>query len=350
MISITIPVTSFAEQQSAIKEDFHEGFIEWILHCNMGRTHASTVRVIDYDMNQDSEKVERFDIVVWTDNEDRLENYPVTETGNNTGIFDTIVFFTHDVESPGHRLTGLPNGTAYAKYVDHTLPNSDNADMIGISVVLELPASGWRDGNMWKITYDPCLIDYSAKNKDSLDWFSIFYPAPLKQIESGLSLHEIKCKNHLELIQRQGGSPACVKSETKAKLIERGWIQEESRCHGCDSVNNSDAIKHYANTTASCNNSAGQPDGECFLNAFKKCESARIKQMIITTEGDPIFSYATIMSENPCSIHFEVDTSQDKYRGIDAKGIMYITCTDMYLEKHAITFQCNDEQYNIRLK
>ncbi len=227
IFSMMIPVTtSFAEQPSTTKEDFHEGSIEWILHCNMGRIHTSTVRVIDYDMNQDSEKVERFDIVVWTDNEDRLKNYPVTETGNNTGIFDTIVFFTHDVESPGRRLIAFPNGTAYAKYVDHTLPNSDNSDMIDIYVVSELPASGWGDGNMWKITYDPCLIDYSAKNKDGLDWFSIFYPAPLKQIESGLSLHEIKCKNHLELIQRQDGSPACVKPETKIKLIERGWASK----------------------------------------------------------------------------------------------------------------------------
>lgn len=48
--------------------------------------------------------------------------------------------------------------------------------------------------------------------------------SPLKQLKNGILLQDIKCKEDLILtIKISDGSPACVKSETKAKLIERGW-------------------------------------------------------------------------------------------------------------------------------
>jgi len=48
--------------------------------------------------------------------------------------------------------------------------------------------------------------------------------SPLKQLKNGILPQEIKCKEDLILtIKISDGSPACVKSETKAKLIERGW-------------------------------------------------------------------------------------------------------------------------------
>lgn len=50
--------------------------------------------------------------------------------------------------------------------------------------------------------------------------------SPLKQFKSGILVEEIQCRNELILIQKQDGSPACVKPETKQKLIERGWAQD----------------------------------------------------------------------------------------------------------------------------
>lgn len=47
--------------------------------------------------------------------------------------------------------------------------------------------------------------------------------SPLKQIGLGIPISEIKCRNDLVLIQKYDGTPACVKPETKTKLIERGW-------------------------------------------------------------------------------------------------------------------------------
>lgn len=51
--------------------------------------------------------------------------------------------------------------------------------------------------------------------------------SPLKQFKSGIMAENIQCKEGLELIFKAGsGSPACVKPETKIKLIERGWTKD----------------------------------------------------------------------------------------------------------------------------
>ncbi|MGI0064954.1 MAG: hypothetical protein ACREAL_08825 [Nitrosopumilaceae archaeon] len=48
---------------------------------------------------------------------------------------------------------------------------------------------------------------------------------PLKQVKLGV---EISCKPDLVLITKYDGSPACVKPETRKKLIERGWALEDT--------------------------------------------------------------------------------------------------------------------------
>lgn len=53
--------------------------------------------------------------------------------------------------------------------------------------------------------------------------FKVISP-PLKQLKSGIPLDVIQCKENLMLVLKSSnGSPACVKPETKQKLIERGW-------------------------------------------------------------------------------------------------------------------------------
>jgi len=52
--------------------------------------------------------------------------------------------------------------------------------------------------------------------------------SPLKQIQSGISIDEIQCKENLILLQKYDSSPACVTESTKLKLIERGWAKTNS--------------------------------------------------------------------------------------------------------------------------
>ncbi len=50
--------------------------------------------------------------------------------------------------------------------------------------------------------------------------------SPIKQLNSGILPLDIECKKELILIFKiSDGSPACVKPETKEKLIERGWAR-----------------------------------------------------------------------------------------------------------------------------
>ncbi|MEX2060105.1 MAG: hypothetical protein WD966_03455, partial [Nitrosopumilaceae archaeon] len=47
---------------------------------------------------------------------------------------------------------------------------------------------------------------------------------PLKQFRSGISSEEIKCKEGLDLVIKvSSGFPACVKPQSKQKLLELGW-------------------------------------------------------------------------------------------------------------------------------
>ncbi len=55
---------------------------------------------------------------------------------------------------------------------------------------------------------------------------TIRHNSPLKQFESGIPINEIKCKEGSQLIFKiTDNNPACVKPETKEKLIERGWAK-----------------------------------------------------------------------------------------------------------------------------
>ena len=230
--SIVVPVTSFAEQPIKTEEDFQKGTIEWISRCNMIGS-AITVMVRDDDMNTDSEKIEQFDVKVWSDFdvesdfENRVINYTVTETGTDTGTFVSEVYLTTTDDSPGKRIRVIDNSIVFAKYVDHTLPNTDSIEVTNTFVT-----SGWSvlerndDGSISKISYDPCVVEHFDKNKDWFDMLDIFYPAPLKQLESGLYSFEVKCKDNLELVFKYSdSSPACVKPESVTKLTARtGWM------------------------------------------------------------------------------------------------------------------------------
>lgn len=50
--------------------------------------------------------------------------------------------------------------------------------------------------------------------------------SPLKQFKSGTPIDKIRCNNGLLLVLKSSNeNPACVKPETKEKLIERGWAK-----------------------------------------------------------------------------------------------------------------------------
>jgi len=87
-------------------------------------------------------------------------------------------------------------------------------------------------GNSYRSSGIEASFPIDIKNKDSknvlqelqqIDIINYDKP-PLKQFRAGVTSEEIKCKEGLDLvIKLSNGTPACVKPESKQKLVEWGW-------------------------------------------------------------------------------------------------------------------------------
>jgi len=72
--------------------------------------------------------------------------------------------------------------------------------------------------------------NHGGLNIDDTDYSnSREFLSPLKQIKSGIATDKIRCNDGLKFILKYDSSPACVKPETKMKLIERGWTIEDEK-------------------------------------------------------------------------------------------------------------------------
>ncbi|MCV0372340.1 MAG: DUF4362 domain-containing protein [Nitrosarchaeum sp.] len=97
-----------------------------------------------------------------------------------------------------------------------------------------------------------------------------------------------------------------------------------------------------------CNNSVGQPDFECFVDSFERCNPATISVTRHTIEGDPIFfSGIVIAKDDSCFLDFVVDTRQDRY---SSQEIEHRICSDVTLDDKMFTFHCDDGGFGVSLK
>jgi len=236
-IMILIPI-AHAEQPDKIKENFQTGIVQWDSRC-YSTYDVAHVTVIDRDMNFDSNIPDQFQITVWSDwleeetGESRIIHVNVIETGNSTGVFESLVFLgsAYD-ESAGHRVPVGIDNIIFAKYLDYTVSGSDELEIIettfGKIIFIGSTWDKWANiSSLYDIplVYDPCL----KKQMDVVDIgddftkLDVIYPAPLKQIKSGLYIDEIICKDNLVLIKKNNGYRYCVNSDTAVSLHERGW-------------------------------------------------------------------------------------------------------------------------------
>jgi hypothetical protein len=71
---------------------------------------------------------------------------------------------------------------------------------------------------------------FSASNSFSFTIYEnntvikIINETPLKQVKSGISSHNVKCNDNMQLVfKAEDKSPACVKPQTAQKIVARGW-------------------------------------------------------------------------------------------------------------------------------
>ncbi len=154
---------------------------------------------------------------------------------NQTTSFKVIItnkenFTLYDVQL----LNNNPQGSGgYDKYenltkIDKLEPNTSKT-IEGFVMVVTYP--GHSKTGHWLLEWVIRAKNVSGKVLESslFSRYLIIEPnfiptSPLKQYESGTMAKDVTCKQGFQLIIKAAdGSPACVKPETKIKLVERGW-------------------------------------------------------------------------------------------------------------------------------
>ena len=114
------------------------GEVQW-MQSSYPAAGSGVIRVIDPDMNWNPESVDSFDITVWSDSSAGGVSLSVTETNEQTGIFEGTVYFTTTQGSSGSRLNVSEGDTVTAQYDDNTLPNPHSkADELRITSVTNI--------------------------------------------------------------------------------------------------------------------------------------------------------------------------------------------------------------------
>ena len=130
-------------------DSFLEILKDWIERSNIGEVQwleasypasgTGVVRIIDPDMNQNPNNIESFEVEVWSDSDAGGIDLLLTETNENTGIFEGTVSFITTDESSGHRLRVAEGDRVTIEYEDYTLPlpysNNDELDILSITII-----------------------------------------------------------------------------------------------------------------------------------------------------------------------------------------------------------------------
>ena len=169
------------------------------------------------------------------------ENYPDGKITFDKSITDTILL---QIPKNIPRITNLDFGSSlYAIQTDGSWEEIKETES-NCFYILEIPVndsdhikieSASVATGRWEpvtIENEECNYMYNESPKDGSVFprhgFHAWNILPLKQFKSGILIDEILCKEHLVLIQKYNGSPACVTPETREELIERGWAKNDS--------------------------------------------------------------------------------------------------------------------------
>ena len=101
---------------------------------------AATIKLIERDMNLNPESIDTINIQVFSENDNAGIDIEITETTEDSGIFEGIISITKDDQSSGNRLYALPDSQITAKYTDRTLPKpyntNDDLDILAQEIVV----------------------------------------------------------------------------------------------------------------------------------------------------------------------------------------------------------------------
>lgn len=115
---------------------FHTAQIRWYdanFH-NLTDSFAKKIQVTDQDMNQDMTKTETISVSIWSDSDSEGITVPAYETGKDTGIFESVIYFA-EKPSIGQRINVDVGDLVTAQYTDFTVSDADKAQVSDTLVV-----------------------------------------------------------------------------------------------------------------------------------------------------------------------------------------------------------------------
>jgi hypothetical protein len=89
---------------------------------------SALVTVIDEDENLDDDIIDTFTIDVFSDSDNGGFNLTMSETNEDTGVFEGTIFFTDDAATSGTNIRVSEGDTVTAEYTDETLPEPYTTD------------------------------------------------------------------------------------------------------------------------------------------------------------------------------------------------------------------------------
>ena len=171
-----------------------ESFLEWVEDSYSPTGTSVVVRVTDPDRNKNSKATDNFNIGVYSGSVHGTPPLPVYETGKNTGIFEGMIFYTADKSSSSSNRIFVADG--------HRITVTYKGD---------------------SLSFKPHVIEDEPAITDNAMIKNTGVHSPYKQMKDGALSEDVLCNNSLEKIYKSNGHPACVKSSSVEKLIQRGF-------------------------------------------------------------------------------------------------------------------------------
>jgi len=154
--------------------------------------------------------------------------------------------------------------------------------------------------------------DYVATMKFS----KIEILSPLKQVNNGVSLESITCKNELKLIFKPSdNSPACVKPQTAEKLIQRGWAIDEiiPQSMSIEQTTENSLISIQTDKTEYNYNEVIHIKGQVADTVSDPCNKFLVSVHVRNNDNTKFYDYASPEVNSDCIYETTIDISGSKW-------------------------------------
>lgn len=169
---------------------------------------SAKIKLFERDMNLNPESVDTVSIDVFSDDDNAGINIEMSETTEDSGIFEGIISITRDDQSSGNRLYAIPDSEITAKYSDRTLPKpysvNDDLDIFAKEMIVSTKPTTERM-NMLN-------LDVLAQNGESING--------LKVGQAGMIFSKIKN----ELDYEQDFAYIVQIKDEKNDVVSLSWV------------------------------------------------------------------------------------------------------------------------------